>query len=193
MASASQWLVTAPVLETERLRLRGHRVEDFAHCAAMWSDPQVTRFIRPQPFTQEEVWARLLRYVGHWTLLGFGFWLVEEKHTGDFMGEAGFANYKRGIEPLGDMPEIGWVLAAHAHGKGYATEAVGAVVAWGDQHFGAAATACIIDQQNLASIRIAEKHGYRAQQIVSYKGEALMLYVREAVGKFEWRGGSLSR
>lgn len=56
-----------PAIETERLTLRGHRLEDFAESAAMWADPEVTRYISGRPFSAEEIWARLLRYVGHWS------------------------------------------------------------------------------------------------------------------------------
>src|SRR5271155_4605286 len=116
--------VSVPVLETERLRLRGHRLDDFASCAAMWADPivtrHITRHIGGRPFSEEESWHRLLRYVGHWVLLGFGYWVVEEKATGAFIGEVGFADWKRSLEPsLGEMPEIGWVFASSSHGKGY--------------------------------------------------------------------------
>jgi RimJ/RimL family protein N-acetyltransferase len=76
--------VQVPVLETERLKLRGHRLDDFAPCAAMWADPLVTRHIGGIPLSAEESWTRLLRYVGHWALLGFGYWVVEEKATGNF-------------------------------------------------------------------------------------------------------------
>ena len=41
------------------------------------------------PATREEAWARLLRYAGHWALLGYGFWLVEDRTTGSFVGEVG--------------------------------------------------------------------------------------------------------
>src|SRR4051794_8967766 len=76
--------VLAPILETARLRLRGHGLDDFPQSATMWADPKVVRYIRPTPFTEEETWARLLRYVGHWALLGDGFWVVEDKNTGEF-------------------------------------------------------------------------------------------------------------
>ena len=62
----------APVLETPRLLLRPHTLDDFPATFAMWSDPEVVRFIGGRPFTREEAWARLLRYVGHWTMLGYG-------------------------------------------------------------------------------------------------------------------------
>jgi RimJ/RimL family protein N-acetyltransferase len=172
-------VVQVPVLETERLKLRGHRLEDFAACAAMWADPVVARYIGGKPLTEEESWTRFLRYVGHWALMGFGYWVVEEKATGSFIGEMGFANLKRNMEPsLGDTPEIGWVFASQAHGKGYATEAVRAAVAWGDLHFGQSRTACIIHPENLASIRVAEKCGYRELSLATYKGHAVRLFVR---------------
>jgi RimJ/RimL family protein N-acetyltransferase len=180
MPSSFHPAVEVPILETERLKLRGHRLDDFIHCAAMWADPKVTRHIGGKPLTEEESWTRLLRYVGHWSLLGFGYWVAEEKTTGNFVGEIGFADYKRDLEPaLKGVPEIGWVLASQTHGRGYATEAVRAVVAWGDAHFGSARTACIIAPENLASIRVAVKCGYREFQLTTYKGQPTMMFVRE--------------
>jgi RimJ/RimL family protein N-acetyltransferase len=88
-----------PSLETERLLLRGHRREDFAECCAMWGDAAVTRFIGGRPFPKDEVWTKLLRYVGHWSVLGYGFWVLEERGTGRFAGEVGFADFHRDITP----------------------------------------------------------------------------------------------
>jgi RimJ/RimL family protein N-acetyltransferase len=112
--------------------------------------------------------------------MGFGYWVAEEKETGNFVGEIGFADYKRDLElSLKGVPEIGWVLASHAHGRGYATEAVRAAVAWGDMHFSSARTACIIAPENLASIRVAVKCGYREYRATSYKGQPTLIFVRE--------------
>ncbi|WP_342362135.1 GNAT family N-acetyltransferase [Terrarubrum flagellatum] len=169
----------APVIETARLRLRGHRVEDAALTAALWADADVTRFIGGRPFTQEESWSRLLRYVGHWALMGFGYWVVEEKDSGAFVGEIGFADYRRDITPsLGDAPEIGWVLSPSAHGKGYATEAVNAALAWGDRHFAKRHTVCIIAPDNQASRRVAEKCGYREIRRTTYKDHPTIVFAR---------------
>jgi RimJ/RimL family protein N-acetyltransferase len=113
-------------------------------------------------------------------LLGFGYWAAEEKVTGNFVGEIGFAEYKRDLLPsLDGMPEIGWILASHAHGKGYATEAVRAAVAWGDEHFQSAPTACIIAPENLASIRVAMKCGYKEGQPGTYKGQPVRMFFRD--------------
>jgi len=146
----------------------------------MWADPVVTRHIGGKPLTEEECWTKFLRYAGHWALLGFGYWVVEEKATGNFVGEIGFADYKRDLQPsLKGVPEIGWVLASQAHGRGYATEALRAAVAWGDANFPSGRTACIIAPENSASTRVALKCGYREWQAATYKGHPTLMYVRE--------------
>jgi RimJ/RimL family protein N-acetyltransferase len=180
MAEQQSLLVTVPVLETTRLRLRGHRLDDFSYCAALWGDPAVTKYIGGKPLSQEEAWVRLLRYVGHWALLGFGYWVIEEKSSGAFLGEGGFAENQREIEPsLRGMLETGWVFFPSAHGKGYATEAVLAMHAWKDLKFPEKKVACIVDAPNLASLRVAEKCGYRETARTSYKGTSLLVLLRE--------------
>jgi RimJ/RimL family protein N-acetyltransferase len=180
MPIPSHSAVAAPTLETERLVLRMHSIADFVDSVALWTDPEVTRFIGARPFTQEEIWARLVRYVGHWALLGYGYWAVTERETGRFLGEVGFADFKRDIEPSFDgMPEIGWVLASRAHGRGYATEAVRAAIAWGDAHLEAARTVCIIAPENRPSIRVAEKCGYREILRTTYKDKPTIMFARD--------------
>ena len=169
----------APVIATERLTLRAHRVEDFAACAALWADPGVVRHIGGRPFSAEETWTKLLRYAGLWPLLGFGYWAIEEKATGGFVGELGFADFKRDIEPtLGDRPELGWALASRVHGRGYATEAVSAVLAWGDAELGRRQTVCLISPDNLPSLRVAARAGYRELQRTTYKGQPTIIFAR---------------
>ena len=179
---AANLALDIPILETDRLRLRHHQISDFEESTRMWSDPNVTRYIRENPFTREETWTRLLRFLGHWALLGFGYWAVEEKPTGHYIGEVGFADYKRDLNPsLEGIPEIGWVFASHAHGKGFATEAARAVIAWGDSNFGAKRTACIIAPGNRASIRVASKCGYQEFANTTYHGLSTVVYVRDRV------------
>ncbi len=183
-----------PVIETERLRMRGHRPEDFRDSAALWADPNVTRYIGGTPLSEEEVWARLLRYVGHWSWLGFGYWAVEEKATGRFAGEMGFSDWKRDIQPsLQGIPEIGWVLATRVHGQGYATEAVRAALAWGQARFPAvfsgeqpmraaplksSRVVCIIHPEHIRSIRVAQKCGFHEVLRTTYLGESTILFAQ---------------
>jgi RimJ/RimL family protein N-acetyltransferase len=168
-----------PVLETERLRLRGHELADFDSAAAMWADPDVVRHISGKPSTREESWARLLRYPGHWRLLGFGFWLIEEKASGRFVGEGGFGNFKRDIDPPLDAPEQGWALAPWAHGQGFAYEAMRTAIDWGEAFFRRSDFVCMIAPGNAPSLRLAEKLGYREYVRTAYKGEPAVLLRRE--------------
>src|SRR5208283_4045760 len=54
-------------------------IDDFSDSAAMWADPAVTRYIGDKPLTEEESWTKFLRYVGHWSLLGFGYWWLKKR------------------------------------------------------------------------------------------------------------------
>lgn len=168
-----------PSIETERLRLRGHTLADFEPLAAMWADPAVVRHISGKPSTREESWGRLLRYPGHWALMGYGFWAIEEKQSGAFVGEGGFADFKRDIDPPIDAPEQGWALAPAAHGKGYALEAVSAMLAWGEAHFRRRDFVCMISPENARSLRLAERLGYREYARGTYKEEASVMLRRE--------------
>jgi RimJ/RimL family protein N-acetyltransferase len=56
------------MIETPRLRMRLHRLDDFDDFAAMWADAQVVEHITGTPSTREQTWARLLRYAGHWAM-----------------------------------------------------------------------------------------------------------------------------
>ena len=171
-----------PVIETARLRLRPHQVDDFDACVAMWSDPAITRYTIGDPSPPPRTWLRILAYRGHWVLMGFGYWAVEEKTTGRYIGDIGFAEYKRDIQPsIEGAPELGWALITEAHGKGYATEALRAAVAWGDAHFGSARTVCIINEDNQASFRVAEKLGYKEVRRTSHNERSTVVLMRSPV------------
>ncbi|KIC36803.1 GNAT family N-acetyltransferase [Leisingera sp. ANG-M7] len=171
--------MTAPTLETERLILRPHRVQDFEAVAALWAEPEVVRFISGTPSTPEESWARLLRYIGHWQALGFGYWAVTLRENGLFIGEVGFADYQRGMEPpLAGVPEAGWVLAPEVHGQGIATEAVGRIHDWAAEMTDWAETACIFDPSHKVSHRVALKLGYAPAGEAQYRGSPTLVMKR---------------
>jgi len=168
-------------IATLRLILRGHTLEDFEALHAMWSEPAVCRYITGCPSTREEAWSRLLRYSGHWSLLGYGYWVVEERATGSFVGEIGFADFHRDIvPPLKGRPELGWILKTAAHGKGYATEALTVIAAWGDAHFGGKETVCMIAPENTASIRVAKKIGFVKKLETTYRGDPTIVFYRSS-------------
>jgi len=95
---------TAPTLVTERLRLDAHTLDDFESLAALWADPLVVRYIGGTPRDREDSWGRLMRYVGHWALLGYGYWAVRDKQSGEYLGSIGFSNFLRDITPALDAP-----------------------------------------------------------------------------------------
>src|SRR5689334_18122802 len=165
-------------LETGRLLLRPHVRDDFDDSLALWSDATVTRFIGGKPFSREEVWTRLLRYAGHWALLGYGYWVIREKNSGRFVGEIGFADYQREIEPPLGAPEIGWVLMPSMHGLGYATEAVSGALTWADAKWPQREPQGIIGRDNGASRRVAAKCGYGETRQATYKGHATGVFYR---------------
>lgn len=166
-------------VDTERLTLRRHTPEDLADSAAMWGDAEVVRYIGGHPQSAEEVWAKILRLIGHWEAMEFGYWVVREKATGRFVGEVGFGDFKREISPpFNGAPEAGWALAGWAHGKGYAAEAMRAALAWGDRKFRGARMVCLISPENLPSLRLAEALGFNEYARTTYKGSATTLLER---------------
>ncbi|WP_157019309.1 GNAT family N-acetyltransferase [Mesorhizobium xinjiangense] len=170
----------APVIETARLRLRHHRMDDLDAYAALLADPVVTRYVGGRPFTREEAWTRIIRYIGMWKLLGYGFWIVEERETERLVGATGFHELKRDISPAFEgEPEAGWMFSPDVHGRGYASECVAAIHEWGDRNFPGSTTVCIIHPENAASLRVAEKFGYREVARTEYADAPTVILRRQ--------------
>ena len=175
--------MNGPVIETTRLILRLHRSEDLEERSAMRMEEETMRHIggtaSDHPAAREDSWARIQRYVGHWALFGWGVFAVEHKASGAFIGEAGIADFHRGLGPDFDAtPEGAWVLRAKAAGKGYATEAMMAAIDWFAANVGRKRIVCVIDPQNRGSIRVAEKLGFLRYDERAYHGEPKLLFER---------------
>jgi RimJ/RimL family protein N-acetyltransferase len=147
----------------------------------MFSDEELFRFIGAPSVSREDAWNRLLRYAGHWSLLGFGLFAVFEKASGQFIGEVGHADFHRGLgERFDGFPEAAWILVRSAHGQGFASEAVLAAHKWIDQRCAPSRTVCIINPDNLPSLRLAETLGYEVFDNSTYKGKVCVLLERVA-------------
>lgn len=171
--------MVGPEIATPRLKLRPHAMEDFEALADLWSRPEVVRWITGKPSTRAESWARLLRYRGHWSLLGFGYFAVFERQRGRFVGDIGLADFQRQITPsLDGTAEAGWVLHPNAWGKGYATEALDAIFAWYGQQTAPRPLSRIIAPQNDASLRLAGKLGFSDPVETTYLEEPTLLFRR---------------
>lgn len=170
----------APVIETERLRLRAHRRSDYPACKALWQHPETARFIGGGGVQDDQaVWFRLLRYGGMWPLLGFGFWVFEDKTNLAYLGEGGLLDAVRGIPFLEHMPEAGWAVMPEAAGKGIATEAMRAILAWTDANLHVTRAGCVIDPGNAPSLRVAAKLGFEEVDRSALNGEPVILLHRE--------------
>lgn len=167
-----------PSIETPRLLLRPYTRGHLEAMTAMMNDEAVVRFIGATKMDRSECWRRILSFHGMWALLGFGYWALEEKATGTYVGTVGFADFERDMTPsLGTTPESGWLLVSAAQGKGYGTEAMQAALRWSDEQQWPKTT-CIIVPENVASIRVAEKLGYREVRRVPWREGQTIVWER---------------
>lgn len=167
------------MINTDRLVLRKHRVQDTDLIVQLATDPAVTQFIRGLPVNREEAWHRLLRYAGHWSLFDYGMFAVFERASNQFIGEVGLADFQRGLGTDFDgRPEAAWLFTGNSHGKGYAFEAMTAMLAWFDDQLLPSGSVCIIDPKNSASIRLAEKLGFNHYGHGNYRGADVNKYNR---------------
>ena len=172
-------LTAAPTIETERLVLRAHRPDDFDPYHELWTDLDIVRHISGRPSSREETWSRLLRAIGHWQVMGFGFWAAVEKASGRLIGELGVADFRRELTPsMDDAGEAGWLIAPSAQGQGLATEGIRAALAWSDQRLGFPRLFCMIAPENAPSVRVAVKSGFRELAVTPYRDAPTLIMER---------------
>lgn len=169
--------MNAPTLLTERLIIRPVETRDWESLSAMRANEDVGRFTGGTR-TSQDVWFTMLRSHGLWTMLGFGYWTAEHRETGALIGEVGFADFKRGLDPdISRTPEAGWIIAPDAWGQGYASEAMIAAHDWLDEARPGRST-CIISPDNTASIRVAQKLGYSDFALTDIADDPILVFER---------------
>lgn len=166
-------------LETERLLLRMWREDDFESYAGICADPEVMRYLGGKPLNRLDAWRNMAAMVGHWHLRGYGHWAVEEKASRRFIGRIGFMN------PEG-WPgfELGWTLARAAQGKGYATEGARRALECAFTVMGREHVISLINHQNQASIRVAERLGEKLEGRTELFGTEVLIY---GINRDAWR------
>jgi RimJ/RimL family protein N-acetyltransferase len=151
----------APVIETERLRLRQWRVSDVVPYTAMLADPGTARFITVDGKSVDDAmtgWRHTVVMAGHWALYGAGMFAVEEKSTGNFVGRVG-----PWFPPGWPHFEIGWGITKQARHKGYAVEAARASIDWAFSTFELDHIIHCIDRENVGSQGVARRLGAEKQ------------------------------
>ena len=141
-------------LETERLRLRQWKLDDFDWYAALCADEEVMRFLGGKTFNRLDAWRHFTSIAGHWHFRGYGLWAVEEKASGSLLGRVGIIDHE-------GWPgfEVGWTLARAAWGKGYATEAARRAMQYAFEGLKRDRVISLIDRDNRASRQVAERLG----------------------------------
>lgn len=122
---------------------------------AMYGDEEVTRHIPHTRVTSRNgAWFKVASQLGHWQLRGYGFWVVVERATGAVVGNAGLL-----FPPENLQLEAGWLIARPHWRKGYAEEAVRAILDHAFRVVGADTVIAVIAPENRASLALAAKVG----------------------------------
>ena len=143
-------------ITTERLIIRGWREADLAPWAAMNADPEVRRYVGPL-LTFEQAAAWVLNYQDDLDRYGFGFWAVEIRASGEFIGFTGLNTMDEGT-PFSGV-ELGWRLARSAWGRGYATEAGLAALRYGFDAVGLPEVVAVTMARNVRSQAVMRRIG----------------------------------
>jgi RimJ/RimL family protein N-acetyltransferase len=163
-------------VETRRLLLRGWRDEDLEPYVRLCADAAVMRYIGGgAPLTREESEAQISRFVRHWEERGFGLWAIEHRASGAFVGFVGLVHQDEWSEDE-HKTEVGWRLDPAYWGRGLATEGAVASVRYGFEELGLKRIISIIQPENMASRRVAEKAGLSLRGETRWQGNDVVWY-----------------
>ena len=169
-----------PELETPRLRLRQFRESDLDAWARITADPEVMRYVGGPPLDRDQAWRSMGYTLGHWRIRGYGLWAAEEKTGGELVGRIGLY-HPEGWPGL----EVGWLVTRARWGEGFATEGGTASIAWAFRALGAERVISVIEPQNTASIRVAEKLGETFDRSMQLAGKDVSIY---QLDRTDWKG-----
>lgn len=142
----------APLLTTDRLRLRGPHPEDFDTIARFMGSDRARHI--GGPLEPAQVWTGLCANAGQWQMRGYGIWQIERLDDGALIGRTGI--YHPHDWP---GPELTWALYDDAfEGQGYAHEAA-TVARKAAESFGLTRLLSHVTDTNPASQSLARKLG----------------------------------
>ncbi len=150
-------MTACPTLLTERLILRPLEESDLDAYTELHTSPEVRRSLRlPDGYGRRQAWLSMAQTRGQWELRATGQFALEERSTGRFVGRAGLHHPEQE-----DWPgvEVGWALRPDAWGRGYATEAGTASLAYAFDVMGLPEVFSVILPENLRSQAVAARLG----------------------------------
>nr|WP_294777359.1 GNAT family N-acetyltransferase [uncultured Flavobacterium sp.] len=144
-------------LETERLLLRRIDENDVEEVFALRSNPEIMKYIpRPLAKTKEEALEHIAM-IEEKIISNVGInWGITIKGNNKIIGIIG--HYR--IQPENHRAEIGYMSLPEYNGKGYITEAIKAVVAYGFEQMNLHSIEAVIDPENIASEKVLLKNGF---------------------------------
>ncbi len=171
-AAHGKTIIAAVELETERLLLRIPRDDDVDAYASFWADHEVVRYLTGRTKTREETAAGVERMRRHWERHRIGLFSVLRKEDERLLGRTGFllwepVRWRNALQHELEGPletEIGWTFGRAYWGNGYATEAALAALSWGFRDFVLRRVISLVQRENVASVRVAEKLGELLEQ-----------------------------
>ena len=164
------------ILETERLVFRRLELGDLDSLYALYSDPEVRRYFPEGTLTRKETRAEIEWFLhGHPEDPDLGLWATIHKETGRFIGRCGLLPWRIDERP---EVEVAYLLAQGYWGQGLGTEAAQAILDYGFQRLRLSRLICLIDEDNLASIKVATKIGMSFESEGSDDQGPFLLYSR---------------
>ena len=152
------------ILETDRLLLRRLVTEDLDHLFALYSDPEIRRYFPEGVLTREETREELEWHRnGHPRHPELGLWATIHKDTRQFIGRCGLLPWE--IDGQLEV-EIAYLLDKAYWHQGLATEAARGILKYGFEKLNLSRLICLIDPENTASQRVAERIGMRLERKV---------------------------
>ena len=168
------WTITV----TDRLIIREQTEEDLNRLYEIYDDEEIRRFVEPLYEEYEKEREYLLDYIANqYRFHEYGLWALTLKDGGELIGRAGFS-----VREGYDIPELGYVIGRDYRGRGYAKEALCAIMDYGKEELGLCEYMAFCDRENTASVRLLESLGFSRSgrdEIMGRMHERYLLTLRQ--------------
>lgn len=169
-----------PYLTTERFDLWKPAAGDLGDLVSLLEGEGMTRFLGPARAEAFSQFERLSRNAGSWALYGYGSFYVRRRGEDEIIGNCGVFHSWRGFgKGMDDVPEAGWIIRQDCWGQGVASEVMRAALGWFDERHGKRRIACMIEDGNTASERLAAALGFVRYARHQPEGERVALNLFE--------------